>query len=553
MADERDWRSAAVLAAGLVLSGVVLLVVGRHLSFFADEWTFALNRRAWTFDSLLADHNGHLVLVPAFIYKVLFEVVGFAHSWPYRLTLILFHAGCVVCIYLLARKRFGPWLALFPAGLLLMPGSSNDDLLGAFQIAFTGAMAFGLAALVCLDREERRFDIAATVLVGLSISCSTIGLAFALGILAELALTRAKRPRLYVALIPFALYVLWFLGFHSSGGENTLLASNIRAVPRYDARVAAQGFAGFGSLPILLGTLLMVGIVGWLAIKFLKQRGLPARAFVGIVGALAFWTLAALARAQINDASATRYIYPSMVFILVIVIACLPPIRRVSWQVAAVLAAIVVFAFVNGLAPLHTFTDYRAREDAFVRADISAETLARREGDPWVAAVRDLDYPTLTARQIMALPRDQQLRADKNLALTDAVAYGGAIPAEVEKAVPAPVRGYPSLNRGTVAAGGTTCTLLKPKGPGSTAVVRLPHARDLLLLRPGTQDPGVSVRLRRLASEFQHQPVAIPADPLPALGDAGVIHIFDDKNPLPWYARVEFSGPVGVCLVPPLA
>ena len=242
-----------------------------------------------------------------------------------------------------------------------------------------------------------------------------------------------------------------------------------------------------------------------------------------------------------------------MVFILVIVIACLPPIRRVSWQVGAVLAAIVVFAFVNGLAPLHTFTDYRAREDAFVRAEISAETLARREGDPWVAAVRDLDYPTLTARQIMALPRDQQLRADKNLALTDAVAYGGAIPAEVEKAVPAPVRGYPSLNRGTVAAGGTTCTLLRPKGPGSTAVVRLPHARDLLLLRPGSQDPGVSVRLRRLASEFQHQPVAIPADPLPAPGDAGVIHFFDDKNPLPWYARVEFSGPVGVCLVPPLA
>jgi hypothetical protein len=553
VADERDWRSAAVLAVGLLLCGVVLLYVGRHLSFFADEWSFALDRRGWNVDSLLADHNGHLVLVPAFIYKVLFEVVGFAHSWPYRFTLFLFHAASVVCIYLLARRRFGPWLALFPAGLLLLPGSSNDDLLGAFQIAFVGAMAFGLAALLYLDREERRFDIAATVLIALSISCSTLGLAFALGILAELALTREKRPRLYVALVPFALYALWFFGFHSSGGENTLLASNIRAVPRYDARVAAQGFAGFGSLPILFGTLLMVGTAGWLAIKFLKERGLPARAFVGIVGALAFWTLAALARAQINDAAATRYIYPSMVFILVIVIACLPPIRRVSWQVGAVLAAIVCFAFVNGLAPLHTFIDYRAREDALVRAEISAETLAVREGDPWLAAVRDLDYPALTARQIMALPLDQQLRADRNLTLTDAVAYGGAAPEELEKAVPAPVRGDASLSKGTTSVGPTTCTLLKPKAPGAAAVVKLPPTRDLLLLRPDSRDPRVAVRIRRLASDFQHQPVELPADALPAPGDAGVVRIVDDKLPLPWYARVEFSGPVGVCLVAPLA
>ena len=125
-----------------------------------------------------------------------------------------------------------------------------------------------------------------------------------------------------------------------------------------------------------------------------------------------------------------------MVFILVIVIACLPPIRRVSWQIGAVLAAIVCFAFVNGLAPLHTFTDYRAREDALVRAEISAETLAVREGDPWLAAVRDLDYPTLTARQIMALPLDQQLRADSNLTLTDAIATAAPLRRSLKRRCP---------------------------------------------------------------------------------------------------------------------
>jgi hypothetical protein len=554
VAEERDWRSAAVLAVGLLLCGAILMVVGRHLSFFADEWAFALNRRGWNADALLSSHNGHLVLVPALIYKILFVLVGFTHSWPYRLTLILFHAACVVFIYLLARRRFGPWLALFPATLLLLPGTSNDDLLGAFQIAFVGSMAFGLGALVCLDREERRFDIAATVLVALSICCSTVGVAFAVGILAELVLTRAKRPRLYVALIPFALYALWYVGFHTAG-ENVLLASNIHSVPRYDARVAAQGFSGFGNLPILIGALLMAATAGWLGIKFLKERGLPARAFVGIVGGLVFWTLAALARAQINDAAATRYIYISMVFILIMVIACLPPIRRVSWKVGAVLAAIACLALVNNYTALRPFTDYRAEQDAFTLAEISAETLADREGDPWVAAVRDLEYPTLSAAQIEALPVEDQLRADKTIAAIAAIEYGAldTTSVELQKATPAQVAPDPSFRMGTVIDGGTTCTKLTPTGPEAAGEVRLRPDQDLLLVRPARTAPGVSVHMRRLSTQFQNPGVAIPASALPQPGSAGIVRIIDDNSGLPWYARVGFSGPLGLCAVPPLS
>jgi hypothetical protein len=59
--------------------------------------------------------------------------------------------------------------------------------------------------------------------------------------------------------------------------------------------------------------------------------------------------------------------------------------------------------------------------------------------------------------------------------------------------------------------------------------------------------------MRRLASDFQPTPVAIPADALPEPGAAGVVRIVDDASNLPWYAQVEFSGPLGLCLVPPLA
>jgi hypothetical protein len=549
----RDRRPLAILVLALIVCGAFLLVVGRHLSFFADEWTFALDRRAWNFDALLSAHNGHLVLVPALIYKLLFELVGFAHSWPYRLILFLFHAACVLFIYLLARRRFGPWLALFPAGLLLLPGTSSDNMLGAFQIAFLGSMAFGLGALVCLDREERRSDIAASVLVGLSICCSSIGVAFAAGILAELILTREKRPRLYIALIPFALYGLWFIGFHPEGGENTIQAGNIPATPRYDARAAAQGFAGFGNLPIVLGSLLMLVTAIWLGMKLWKERGLPARAFTGIVGGLAFWTLAALARAQIGDASAARYIYPSMVFILIIVIASAPPIRRVSWQVGAVLAAIVCFAVVNDIAPLRSFADdYRAEQDALTKAERSAEFLADREADPWNEAIRDLDYPVLSGAELIAQPPAEQLRADETLTNVDPIEYVAATPLEVEKAEPAPLGATPGLSKGTVTRGDLTCTRVRPEGAEGAVDVRLPADHDLLLLRIGEKELKAGVRLRRLSSRFRLKPIAIPPDSLPEPGTAGIVRIVDDNSNLPWYARVRVSGPVGLCLVPPL-
>ena len=469
-----------------------------------------------------------------------------AHSWPYRFVLILFHLACVALVYVLAEKRFGRWVALFPAGLAIFPGASSDDLLWGFQIAFVGALAFGLGALVCLDREEKRFDIAAGVLVFLSLASSAVGLAFAIGILTELIVTRRRRPRLWVALIPFALYGLWFLGFHTS--ENKLLLSNVSALPEYDFHRGGQGFAGFGNLPLALGKLLLVVTALWLLIRAWTDRRLPPRALTGIVAALVFWSLAGLARAQIDDPTATRYIYPSMIFILVAVIPCLPRVRRVSPQVGIAMAAIVVLAAVNSFAPLSSYADFREHEDLGLATDYSAEAIANRPGDPWVATVRDLDYPLMSAAQIGRLPVEFQLRADTLMVRADELEFDTPTAAELEAATPADVPELHSAEvRGTT-SGAAHCTRVVATASDALLALPAPAGRELLIVRSGP-DPEIGLRVRRLSHEFQRTFVPIPKDAFAASDGAGIVRVLPDSSDLPWWAKIEFQHAVGLCLV----
>src|SRR5512133_1858773 len=90
-----------VLGLGLLACAIVLLFLGRHLVLSADEWTFARERRGFDAGAFLDPHNGHLVLVPALIFKALYATVGLAELWPYRLALIVFHLAIVALIYVL--------------------------------------------------------------------------------------------------------------------------------------------------------------------------------------------------------------------------------------------------------------------------------------------------------------------------------------------------------------------------------------------------------------------------------------------------------------------
>ena len=175
--------ATAVLAAILTIAGVALLLAGRHLTFFYDEWTWILTRRGGAIGTYLDPHNGHFSLVPVAIYKLLFATFGLRHYTPYRIVGVAFHLASATLLYVLVSRRLGPWLALVPVTLLLFMGTAFLDVMWPFQIGFLASTAAGLAALALID--EPRSDALATVALVVSVASSGIGIAF-LGALTEI-------------------------------------------------------------------------------------------------------------------------------------------------------------------------------------------------------------------------------------------------------------------------------------------------------------------------------------------------------------------------------
>src|SRR5690242_19363531 len=106
-----DPRLPALLLGLLSLAAFVLiLVLGRHATFFFDEWDFVLGRQGHSADVFLKPHNEHISVIPVLVYKAFFETVGLEHHWPYLAVLALMHVAVAACGFVLARRRVGPWI-----------------------------------------------------------------------------------------------------------------------------------------------------------------------------------------------------------------------------------------------------------------------------------------------------------------------------------------------------------------------------------------------------------------------------------------------------------
>ena len=51
------------------------------------------------------------------------------------------------------RAGVGPWIATAAASVFVLFGPGAEDIIWAFQMGFTGSVAFGLAALILVDHR----------------------------------------------------------------------------------------------------------------------------------------------------------------------------------------------------------------------------------------------------------------------------------------------------------------------------------------------------------------------------------------------------------------
>lgn len=344
-----SWWPWALL--GLLVTGAVVMLMyeGRGTSFYYDDWNFVLERRDWNTGALLRAHNEHLSLVPVLAYKLLFATVGHDTYSPYRLVLALSHAGTLVAMFVYARPRLGPFLAVLAVTTVAFYGAGAIDLLWAFQLGYSGSLLTGVLAFVALDRGTRRGDIAACVLLSLSIASSSVGLCVLAGIAIDVLGRPNRRDRWWILAIPAVLYAAWYLKYHNPGAPITL--SKIQAATQFTGQGLAATVGGLAGLGIDWGRPIALAGVVLLLVRARDYVLVPWRLLALLAVPLTFWVLAAAARSDIVGAETPRYLYPTAIFVVLVAVEAADGVRLRRY--ALVLTAFFVFAAsLTGLAKL---------------------------------------------------------------------------------------------------------------------------------------------------------------------------------------------------------
>jgi hypothetical protein len=379
---------AFLLAAGLVL------IWGRGQTFVNDEWNYLVVFRGWTLDALLHPQNGHLIVFPFILYKALYATVGTSSHFPYQVTTVLLHLLVATIFFQLVRTRMALGAAVALTVLVAFFGAGWDTIMGAYEVPNLTGMAAGLGMLLALRRRTRGGDIAACVLLTISLGSFSVGIAFALGALLSVLLGgRDGWRRAWIVLVPGLAYLAWFVWARKFGQTEVTLASVSSLFSGMADQLAAisAGVTGLFRVPGNIGlptvldlrqdwgyplTLVLVGLV------VLHLRRMPRSIhFWTLVGTLVFYlALVAVGLDPARAPSASRYVYMGGILTLLVIAELAGDIK---WSTTIGLVAVVVF----GLSLMANASNLRAGGRLFQaegetnQAELAALDLARQHMD----------------------------------------------------------------------------------------------------------------------------------------------------------------------------
>jgi hypothetical protein len=373
----------AVLAAG-----AFLLWVTRGLTFLQDEWDFIQGRWIWTAEIFLVPHNQHLLATEVLIYKVLFAAFGIDGYLPYRILGIAIHLSSVALLFEVARRRVGDALGAAVAALLAVLGCGWFVLLYPFNIQWSLSAVALLGIVLLLDRDDRRYDVAIAGLLLLALASSSLGVPMAAGVLARLLLRPADRRRIWVVLLPAALYGAWFLeygidadrrpGFEITASPVFLFhlaagaVGGVAGVPMADGDIPARTIVRAGVHLAAVGLVLLFAIA---AVRLRDRRDQIARLTLPVVTLAAFWLVLTATRGYQHAPYSTHYVYVGVLLVILIALELADgwkPSRRTRLWLAAALCA---SALLNAAVLIDHAGDRRA-DSEIVDAEIGAMMIA---------------------------------------------------------------------------------------------------------------------------------------------------------------------------------
>lgn len=532
-----------LLGVAMAAAAALLLHYGSGLTFFQDSWEFLMQRRDPSAATLLDPHNEHIVLLPVLITQASLRLFGMDSMTPELVLLVALELGVAGLLFVYARRRLGPWPALFAATLLLFLGPAWQDLLWPFQVGFVGASLFGLATLLALENEDERWDRAACAFLAIAIAFSSLGIAFAVATAVHVLQRRRERGlrRAYVFALPLLLYLGWYAGWGHEA-ENNFSAHNVLVSPRY----VWEGLVASLDSVLALGTIadevvgrskwgapLLVALLALAAYGGYRRRGFFAGLWPAVAAAATFWFLAAFNQGPGREPYSSRYLYVGVLFALLIAVNLLQGVKPGRWALLAAAAATCVVVGFN-LVPLREGRDFFEEQTVLTRADLAAIEIADRTVEPafrlspevagtvflseieageYLQAVDEYGSPAYSPAELAAAEEEGRVHADLVLA--------NALPLGIETEA-----GGVGAKGRCLGVGGTASLALRP---GVTTVELGPRGEG-------------TVKLRR----FAEREYPLDSGPL-AAGSTTRLFIPRDRLQRPWRLLVEAPRGARVC------
>lgn len=561
--------ACALLAVAYVALAILILAWGRQQTFINDEWGYLVNYRGWSPETLLTPQNGHLLLIPLLLYKTLFAVFGAESHLPYQLTTLVLHLTVATLFFCLVRERLPLAVATALTALLVFFGAGWDTIMGAYEIPNLTGMAAGLAMLLALERRTPVGNLAACVFLAISLASFSVGIAFAFAALFAIWLGgRVEWRRVWVALIPIAIYAAWFL-WARKFGQTQVTAEGISGIFSGMADQLAAICAAITGLFRTPGNSEMADLIAirpeWGYPLALVLGGLVALHLRRAPRSIRFWTVAgvlvaylALVAVGLDEArapNASRYVYMGGVLGLLLLAELA---RDIRWSATAAVVATVFLglSLLANVAELRVGGRLFAAEGETNRATLAALELARGRVDPelmvedgstshshpdmfflasaYFDTVAEFGSPAFSPSQLEASGEQAREAADQELVR--------ALGIELVPAAVAPRRVGGSRPVVSSQAAGRSrafgdCVALIPER-GRTASFNLDLPPGGLSYRTGSRNP-VEVTLGR----FAEQPVV----QLPSVAGSAEIAIPSDRSPRPWHAELTTAGSVLAC------
>ncbi|HMU28225.1 MAG TPA: hypothetical protein PKA65_12565, partial [Solirubrobacterales bacterium] len=353
---ERRW----LWAFGLLLaaSAALLFAFRANIGFFIDDWMLIFFRHGAS--DWLLPHHDHPIMIPAALYDLSLSVFGM-EPMPLHLVALALFLASVVMLFQWIRTLVGTPAAVLGCAVVLLLGSSTEDLIWTFQIGFCGSAVTGLGALLLLRRENTGSDALACLLLVASFLLSTLAMPFLVGAAVQLCF-RGGNPGLrrmlrdsWIVLVPLLLYGIWLLGWNQSGGHAATLENALKT-PFFVLSAFGYGSAALtGTFPLrlindsYLWSIAGLAVAAGFAWILQLRRRIPPEFLIALAAGLTFWILCGLNFTPGRDFFTGRYQYPSVIFILMMLAgACagLRPDRNwLKWLTVLAAASIAVNIF----------------------------------------------------------------------------------------------------------------------------------------------------------------------------------------------------------------